>query len=1354
MVRRCAIIPKVKNRNGQVVDSKLFKDLLSFTSNNRSEAVRLYLITKSSSFIKNWQSRLTLDENNEPTLRSLLKKTNFSDVIPETKVLERLNKEIGYYKKGINRPALWVNNNENYQKLKQRAIAFNRNSEYSDDYVANIIKIQDSESPRIFIGVKVEKRNRLNSINADKMEYNENLNNRLRGILESHGIGIGALTDLEKRMGVHGVTDFDVARNAANGLIEMIRLANGIQGERALPEEFAHFAIEAMGDNPLINRLINNISSNGLAREIIGEDYDTYDTLYHSDEAKLAKEAAGKLLAKHLLQSEEVPIKPYRNLLQRVIQAVKNFFKNLNASPIQRAIKEADKNFGSLARQILTGSMDEAIDVSNIASSEVFYNTSERVARDKKLLQGIIENELKRLNIYEKRNPNSKFSANQRLLIDRLEVELADNNEIEGIYTFVENALEELTKVSNRLTVLQNTPATNANEKARVLRDVRNYLYSYKRITDDIRKALIDEEKYTDNRYGQRVRVVLDNTTTLLGDLFVRYNNVAMPLFVDFIKPFVGESITVPFGKFKGKTMTAEDLVKVADKDISFFDRWLDSMADSSAYMLKVMDQAVKKSKENARLETINVMKGLQAATIKLEQAGVKNTDWMFERDSKGNLTGNYISEINQGLFKEKVREMFKSLNEKYGNNPIGDDAEKYRKERQAWFDTNMEVVNGKKQPKVSIYGNKAYQNLNPAQKEYYNKIMEIKAKLDSYLPDKYTTLTNAVKIRKDLLERVKASDGVRSGAKQLWEAVKDQFIRRTDDTEFGDRAAVKDFEDREVQVLPIYYTKMKEGESPNDLSTDIVSTLTAYAAMANDFNEMNKVIDVLELGRDIIRDPDLYKIKKTRGGKPLVEKFNILGRKVENIVTKESGERRIVERLNDFFEMQVYGRYMADEGTFGNTKIDKGKGANFVNKITSLNTLAINVLSGISNVATGKVMMRIESFAGEFFNESNTLRADRNYRKALPKYLAEIGNRVKTSKLALWDELFNVMQEYETDVMEVNFDRKTWFSRMFGTSALFLMNNAGEHWMQNRTSLALADAYKMKSPDGKIVSLWDAMEVVPIDKNNKKLGAKLQLKEGYTKEDGSAFTRDDIIAFSRKSAAINQRMHGIYNKADRSAVQRLAIGRMGFMFRKWIKPNLNRRFKSATYNYDLQAWTEGYYVTTGRFLLQLAQELRKSQFDIASEWNKLSKTEKANIRRAVTEVAHYLAIITVLGLIDWDDDEDRPWLEKMVEYQLRRLKTETGVLIPGKPMVDEGLKIMKSPAAAIQTIQSTLDLVGFVNPMNYEVFAGEDAILQSGQFKGKSKAYRLLMKSPLIPMRNTITRGIDPELAIPYFKQ
>ena len=1345
MARNCAIIPQVRNNKGQVVDSKLFKGLLAYTGNNRSEATRLYLITKSSEFIKNWNPRLTLDENNEPTLRSLLQKTNISDVIPESKVLERLNREIGYYKRGMDEPALWVNNDENYQKLLQKAISFNQTSDFRDDYVAKIIKIQDTESPRIFIGVKVEKRNRLNSIDADKMAYNANLNSRLRDILAANGIAVGALTDLEKRMGINGVTDFDVARTAANGMIEMIRLANGIEGEKALPEEFAHFAIEAMGESPLINRLINNLNSSGLISEILGDEYETYDTLYKGDTVKLAKEAAGKLLAKHLLKSEPIEQKPYKNLLERVISAIKSFFKTMNASQIQKAMYEADKDFGRLARDILNGRMDEEINVGNINSSGLFYQTNERVQRDRKLLQDIMNNELKRLKIYEKRNPNSQFSVNQRLLIDRLELELASNNEVEGIYAFLDNALEELQKVSNRLEVLRNTPATNANERASVLRDVRNYMYSYKNIIEDIRKALVDEERYTDNRYGQRVRVALDNASILIGDLFVKYNDVSMPLFVDFIKPFVGENIMIPFGKFKGKVIKAEDLVKMADEDISFFDRWLDSMADSSDYMLKVMDQAVKKSKEQARLRTIDVMKQLQAATIKLEKAGIKNTDWMFERDSKGNLSGNYISEINQALFKEKVREMFKSLNEKYGKNPVGEDAEKYKKERQAWFDANMEIVNGKKVPKMSIYGNKQYQRLNAAQKEYYDTVMNIKSQLDSYLPEKYTTLTNAVKIRKDLLERVKSSDDVKSGTKQIWESIKDEFIRRTDDVDFGDRATVKDFEGNEVQTLPIYFTKLKEGESANDLSTDIVSTLTAYAAMANDFDEMNKVIDVLELGRDLLRE---RQITQTQGGKPLVEKFKAVGRKVEGKLTKEGEATRFVQRLNDFFEMQVYGRYMADEGTFGKTNIDKGKVANFVNRVTSMNNLALNVLSGISNVATGTVMMRIESFAGEFFNEKNTITADRIYGQSLPEYLAEIGSRVKTSKLALWDELFNVMQEYEQDVREVNFDRKSWFSRMFNTSTLFFMNNAGEHWMQNRTSLALADAYKMKAPDGKIVSLWDAMEVVPIDKNNKKAGAKLQLKQGYTKADGSAFTQDDIIKFSRKSAAINQRMHGIYNKADRSAVQRLAIGRMGMMFRKWIKPSLNRRFKSATYNYDLDTWTEGYYRTSGRFLLQLARDLRETQFNLAARWNELTPTEKANIRRALTETGHFLAVMTIIGLIEWSDDKDRPWLVRMAEYQARRLYTELGTMIPGKSMITEGLRIIKSPAAGINTIENMLDLTKLLNPWNYM------DELQSGRYEGHSTAYKSFFESPIIPMNRTIYRGLHPETGIPFFKQ
>lgn len=1351
MARQCAIIPQVLNPNGEKVDSKLFTDLLSFLSNNRAQAVRLYQVTKNPEFINKWNPKLVLDENGEPTIKSLLDKTNISTYITERDILNKLNKDVGAYKRGTTEPVLVEATPSNRESIENKAIDFNTKSEYKDTHVAKITSQVEEKTGKPMLGIQVEKRNRTNSLEADQMETNSKLNKRIREILTAHGISIGALTELEEKLRINGVTDFEVAKTTAEGLIELIRLAKGERGEKALPEEFAHFVVRAMSSQPLMQRLINLIATKGLAKEIIGDTYDEYAEEYNNSEARLAEEAAGKLLAKHLLQTQEVPAKPYKNLLQRVFSLIKNFFNKLSATEVQKAIRQADKHFSILARDILDGSIDEELSIDNLSGGGKLYNLSERVARDQKLLQNIIDKELKRLTIYEKRNSSSTFNTKQQQFINELTSKLAAHNEIEGIYSFLDNALDTLKQLDNRLVSLQ-APGVTTQEKASVLRDIRNYLYSYRGTLSDIRSAALDERKLTDDRYGDRAKESLKETENLLDDLFEEYRKTAMPLFIDFLKPFVGEGIVVPFGKWKGRVFTAEDLATRAEEDISFFDRWLDSMADSSNYTLKIFDQAVKKAKELARFDTIDLAKEIKSAGLKLEAAGYKSFDWMFEKYSNGDLSGNYISEINHALFKEKMREMYKELERKYGKNPVGQAAQDYNNERRAWFAANMEVVNGIRRPKMSIYASKEFASLSAPQKEFYDTIMEIKAKLDSYLPARYTTLTNAVKIRKDLLERVKSSPDIKSGTKQIWENIKDQFIRRSDDIDLSDKAALEDFEGNKVQMLPIYYTKLKKGESANDMSTDVVSTMIAYAAMANDFHQMNKIIDVLETCRDLMRDK--FDIVRTEGEKPLKEKFSNMGRKVENILLKPKDDKRIIQRLNDYFEMQVYSRYMADEGTFGKSNIDKAKVANFVNRMTSLNTLALNVLSGVSNVATGRVMMRIESFSKQFYGEKDTIKADRIYAQAMPAFLAELGNRVKTSKLALWSEYFNVLQEYETDVRETNFDRKTWFSRMANTSALFFMNNAGEHWMQHRTSLALANTYKMKAPDGKIVSLWDAMEVVPIDKSNPKLGAKLQVKEGYTKKDGTEFTREDAIKFSRKTTAINQRMHGIYNKLDRSAVQRLAIGRMGVMFRKWIKPSLNRRFKSASYNYDLDDWAEGYYRTTGRFLWQLIKELKEQKFNIVANWKNLHRVEKANIKRAITEVGHFLAIALVLGLMDWGDDKDRPWLTKMIEYQTRRLYTEIGVLVPGPQMAKEGLRIIKSPAAGVNTLEQTLNLAGLFNPFNYETFGGEDAILQSGRYEGESRAVKLFYESPIIPMNKTIWRSLHPEEGIPFFKQ
>ena len=154
------------------------------------------------------------------------------------------------------------------------------------------------------------------------------------------------------------------------------------------------------------------------------------------------------------------------------------------------------------------------------------------------------------------------------------------------------------------------------------------------------------------------------------------------------------------------------------------------------------------------------------------------------------------------------------------------------------------------------------------------------------------------------------------------------------------------------------------------------------------------------------------------------------------------------------------------------------------------------------------------------------------------------------------------------------------------------------------------------------------------------------------------------------------------------------------------------------------------------------------STLDQNSDAEDLTSTEKANIKRALTETGHFLAVMAIIGLIEWSDDKDRPWLVRMTEYQMRRLYTELGAMIPGKSMISEGLKIIKSPAAGVNTIENILDLTKLLNPWNYT-----DEI-QSGRYEGHSTAYKSFFESPVIPMNRTIYRGLHPETGIPFFKQ
>ena len=91
-MKSCKVLAQTKNKNGEVVQSKLFKDLLQYTNQDRKKATQLYRIAKDARFLELAGDTLQYDENGEVTVKSLIDVTG--DSFSDDAVVKKLNKDI------------------------------------------------------------------------------------------------------------------------------------------------------------------------------------------------------------------------------------------------------------------------------------------------------------------------------------------------------------------------------------------------------------------------------------------------------------------------------------------------------------------------------------------------------------------------------------------------------------------------------------------------------------------------------------------------------------------------------------------------------------------------------------------------------------------------------------------------------------------------------------------------------------------------------------------------------------------------------------------------------------------------------------------------------------------------------------------------------------------------------------------------------------------------------------------------------------------------------------------------------------------------------------------------------------
>lgn len=1092
-----------------------------------------------------------------------------------------------------------------------------------------------------------------------------------------------------------------------------------------LAEEWGHFVVDAVKDSPLRDRMLNSLKNEEVLQRVLGSEYDRYNEVYNGDIDLMAKEALGKMMAQVLNNYDAEA--PNDRLFERYKKNVLDFFAKRDADEIDEIINRVREQVYEFTTNVFNGKYQ--LDISSRDYSKRLFNLGNNVSRDYNILKRIIQQERKRLAIYgkgakatarEREERRGSFDERQKLFINKLNSDLENHRELEGIYTYLTEAVRMLRQLSDKLDTVHNSQ-TSWKDKFSALRNIRDYMSSYGSIMEELRQEMYKAKQEGDMRFKEKLQESLDEFSGLLARLGSDWVEVSKDEFARFLAPFEGESISMSI-RGERKQYNIRELLDYIEQDISIVERWTDAMADSTDPILRIYDSLVKDQKNKARYNTINNEKEILMHSKKLEDAGIGNTDFMYEKTSDGKITGNFVTRYNWGDYFAALSKYAKSL-------PQDMDREEKSILISRWKRANTDR-NGNP---IEKYYNPQYDAIqtNAAMKEYYNFIINLKRNLDYRLPARYVRFNKAPQIRRDFLERVM---GRGNKFQYLWESFKDNLVRREDDTEFA--YARQDFEGNQIYNLPIYYTRPLKDK--NDLSTDCTSTMIAYAAMANDYAAMNDVIDALETGRTILSE---RRVAQTRGGKIMREVLN----KVPSNLTKKGDIANFMNRLNDFMLMQVYGEQMKDEGTV--LGVDVGKAVNMLNKLQSYGTTALSVLTGTANLAQNIVLSNIESISGQFFSKSELAKADWEYTKLLPQYLSEIGNRIQTSKMALFAEKFNVLQDYKQHVRGVDWDRKTWFSRFFKEDTLWFTTSAGDHYTQMRTGLALAMRLKLQDKDGKPISLYDALEVKYLDEAHPEYGANLVIKEGVTDQDGKVVDNKYFTSVTKKIRGINNKLYGIYNQEDKNAMQSRAVGRLLMMYRNWMRPLWLKRYGVERYNYDTGTFEEGYYRPLWRFMKNLANDLRKGEFDLVKEWHNFTSIEKSQRYRAIAEIATFLSLLGIIETLKGtpDDDEKDDWLTEYITYSIIRLKADLGSLMPGPTMLDEGLRLFDNPFAAVRVLKNTRQLLNLFDP---DVWTTE---IDQGIYKGYTKAGKIMLQP--LPFIRQFQNLFDPEEPTRWYK-
>lgn len=674
--------------------------------------------------------------------------------------------------------------------------------------------------------------------------------------------------------------------------------------------------------------------------------------------------------------------------------------------------------------------------------------------------------------------------AEQERLLSILTKAHRDGTDLNGITEYFKNVQDlssnfEDIVAKQRLSLMTTKDNDYILKQAGTIKSMGNFAYSQLNIIDTLVDNLRDIRKE-----NPELSDVVEEALAISTEVRTRFQLLKSD-FIDLSKIIVGKFL-LPFSM--GASLThIEKVLSEPTVDLSGKNKWLDNMQESGDEFLALIDVALKNYYNDANKETLEFEKDILELKQKLEDAGIKSMDFMIKDGSHYFLTEHDIA----GFYKKRD-EFAKTLPDPEGNIIIErSNANKWIKfyskntvskihspdkyfalmaEKSAELGDKFDLwkeLNTIRNPRtgdevIPINVDPAYTKMmsNPLKAEAYYTVLQQKQNLERTFPKNKKHLRRLPQIRKDFIERVKAGDYNR-----MFQEVKEGLQIKEDDTEYGEDYGLKDEAGNIVRFIPIYF--INKLNNVQDLSTDVASSMIAYAYSSIKRDKLSLIVDVLELGKEVMKERGV--LQTSNRGKIIKSIKKFAGVRIEEN-QKEVGPGNVYDRLERYLNMFVYGELKKKGTIIPILNIDSEKAVDALGRYTGLRTLAGNTYAMLANAGVGETLAALESVHKKFFDGNSYRNGQKLYHKHLPAFIGNIGKRMDDSKLGLWSEYMDAMNNFDERIYSINAERKTRLGQLANTSALFFTSKIPEHKLHNTISLTVASEFKYDPKKGRFV--------------------------------------------------------------------------------------------------------------------------------------------------------------------------------------------------------------------------------------------------------------------------------------------